>query len=348
MHIVYFSILVAVMTYGFTIVQRVQAFAEQMTVPMSQYGAPGMTFDVGDILFAGDIMLGRGVEEMIDIEGDTYPFKEISAFVASHDYAIANFEGTVPKVHRKTKPRELQFSVKQEAMSLVANSGFDAVSLSNNHALDYGESGFQNTRQVAIENGIDPVGHPSDSTMYGTAVVTIGDTEVGLLTLHTLFNRNATATLETLISNLKMSSDVQFVFVHWGDEYQEKHSTQEEKLAHYLIEQGIDAIIGHHPHVIQDVELYLGKPIFYSLGNLVFDQYFSDAVQTGYFVQVIFERTGMRFEVFPYDSKQNRSQPTLQNSEEGTATLMKILPESYFTPNQIKSGAFVIDYDTSS
>jgi poly-gamma-glutamate synthesis protein (capsule biosynthesis protein) len=111
------------------------------------------------------------------------------------------------------------------------------------------------------------------------------------------------------------------VYVHWGNEYELKHSEQQEALAHYVIDSGIDAVIGHHPHVVQDIEIYNGKPIFYSLGNFIFDQYFSGDVQTGLVVKVYIQKDTITYTLVPISSIGRASQPYIMPIEQKTTFL---------------------------
>ncbi len=98
--------------------------------------------------------------------------------------------------------------------------------------------------------------------------------------------------LET-VRDLASSSDYVVVNIHWGIEYQSKHGQIQQDLAHKLVDAGADAIIGHHPHVVQGSEVYKGKPIFYSLGNFIFDQYFSVETQRGLAVGLSFSENSI-------------------------------------------------------
>jgi poly-gamma-glutamate synthesis protein (capsule biosynthesis protein) len=108
-----------------------------------------------------------------------------------------------------------------------------------------------------------------------------------------------------------VESHEQIAYIHWGKEYDSVHSKEQEVLAHFLIDNGVDAVIGHHPHVVQDIEVYKGKPIFYSLGNFIFDQYFSDEVQEGLAVRVDTSKDILRYTLIPFESKSIKSQPKL-------------------------------------
>ena len=81
---------------------------------------------------------------------------------------------------------------------------------------------------------------------------------------------------------------MQVVYIHWGNEYEVVHSEEQERMAKSFVSAGADLIVGHHPHVIQDIQLIDGVPVFYSLGNFIFDQYFSKEVTTGLMVELHF------------------------------------------------------------
>jgi poly-gamma-glutamate synthesis protein (capsule biosynthesis protein) len=142
------------------------------------------------------------------------------------------------------------------------------------------------------------------------------------------------------MTSLEESSDVQIAFIHWGDEYVRVHNAEQQALAHALVDHGIDAVIGHHPHVMQDVEKYGGVPIFYSLGNLVFDQYFSDDVQEGYMLSLSISKRDITYTLHPYESRTHRSSPRLMEGDTRTDVLYELLTKNYFTEEEIQSGTF--------
>ena len=96
------------------------------------------------------------------------------------------------------------------------------------------------------------------------------------------------------------------VNIHWGAEYQELSNDHQRDLARELIDAGADAIIGHHPHVVEEIEVYKDKPIFYSLGNFVFDQYFSIPTQQGLAVGVVLGADATSVYVFPIESENSQ------------------------------------------
>ena len=111
------------------------------------------------------------------------------------------------------------------------------------------------------------------------------------------------------------------VFPHWGIEYEPIHSSAQEKLAHAWIDAGADLVIGGHPHVTQDAEIYKNKPIFYSLGNLLFDQDFSDPTQRGLIIAGKITDDNIELVLLPTISKKYK--PELMTGAEKTAVITK-------------------------
>jgi poly-gamma-glutamate synthesis protein (capsule biosynthesis protein) len=135
--------------------------------------------------------------------------------------------------------------------------------------------------------------------------------------------------LKKLLREMEEKTDLTIVFVHWGEEYRTVHTDAQELLAHVLIDSGADAIIGHHPHVVEDVDEYRGKPIFYSLGNFIFDQYWGPEVEEGYAVRVTLKKRSVTYELLPYIMKE-RSAPEFIDGEEHTTFLKKYMPTGVF------------------
>lgn len=290
----------------------------------------------GTVLFAPDVMLGRSVELRMDSYGRDYPFQELRSTIEDADLAVVNFEASVPAEHVPTAPFTFQFSVKEEYFAAIPEAGFDVLSLANNHALDFGHEGYINTRMVCERYGVTCVGHPTRLNNSSYTLESVGSSTVGILMLHTLFSGVDRDTLESLLTELSSVSDVQFAFVHWGEEYVYGYTKSQETLAHILIDGGIDAVIGHHPHVIAPVSFYKGKPIFYSLGNFVFDQYWNTDVQTGFLVSVLIEEETLTYTLMPYESYTNRSQPRPLEKTLASARIESLL--SSYTVGRTESG----------
>jgi len=103
-----------------------------------------------------------------------------------------------------------------------------------------------------------------------------------------------------VMAELKKETDLIIVNIHWGVEYQHYFNSVQQKAGRLLVDSGAELVIGHHPHVVQGLEIYQGKPIFYSLGNFIFDQYFSADVKNGLAVAVDYTRTDVSFNLIPF------------------------------------------------
>lgn len=300
----------------------------QMVLPAFSFGNLKTTPDEsGSILFVGDVMFGRNVERLRKKEGNDYPIKGVESFLKKFKYVVGNFESAIPKTHQETPSFTFRFSVDESSVSVLKNAGFDAFSLANNHAYDYGSEGFEHAKEVCSSVDMLCFGAPSPLNRYDTHLFHIQGGTIGVMALETVTGNFNDTLAKTTIEVLQKESDIQIVYIHWGDEYLLRHSKEQERLAHFFIDMGADAVIGHHPHVVQDIEIYDNKPIFYSLGNFIFDQYFSPDVQEGVGISVSLGRTSIAYTIHGFTSKDTRSQPRLMDSVEKTRLLTRILPK---------------------
>jgi poly-gamma-glutamate synthesis protein (capsule biosynthesis protein) len=130
------------------------------------------------------------------------------------------------------------------------------------------------------------------------------------------------------IKTVKSSNPDNFLIVsmHWGEEYKLINSPTQQKLAHKIIEAGAGLIIGHHPHVVQNIEKYQGKLIFYSLGNFIFDQYFSSDTQQGLTVGIEIYPDRLICRLFPLQI--NLSLPVLMEQNKASEFLIQLAKRS--------------------
>jgi poly-gamma-glutamate capsule biosynthesis protein CapA/YwtB (metallophosphatase superfamily) len=144
---------------------------------------------------------------------------------------------------------------------------------------------------------------------------------------------------------VKPYSDYRIAFIHWGTEYTAQPQDKQKEIAHQIIDLGADIILGHHPHVVQSVEIYNNKPIFYSLGNFVFDQYFSKETQEGLGVQIKLLPYQIQYELLPINIA--KSQPQFMqgdDKEKFLNYLAKISDLDENISNQIKNGYLSLDF----
>jgi poly-gamma-glutamate synthesis protein (capsule biosynthesis protein) len=277
------------------------------------------------ILFVGDIMLGRVVENVIDRKGFDYVFGDVKDLILNTDYAVGNFEGVVNKHHVKTKPYTFQFSIKEEYLEKLSDIGFDNLSLANNHSYDFGAPSLTYTRKKCSDYKILCIGDPRELNEYSVSVQKIGDYDIGFIYLHTLSKNPDMDELKKSLIELQDKSEFIIAYIHWGEEYALLHNDVQETLARTMIDLGADTVIGHHPHVVQDLEIYSGKPIFYSLGNFVFDQYFSEEVKQGLLVKIVVSEDHLKYNLIGIKTPETSTRPEFMSREELGALISRII-----------------------
>lgn len=253
------------------------------------------------ILFGGDVMLSRYVGTLARQRGDpAWPLRDIAQLFSSADIAFVNLEA--PFSDRGHMVRSgMVFKAEPEMIQALRLAGIDIVSTANNHARDCGGHGIEYTLDWLEQNGIGAVGtaRTGDEAHQG---VILERNQVGFGFLAYTYNQSngnhtdqddrvAMMDVDQMtddVAGLLKRADVVIVSMHAGIEYQPKPNTQQREFAHAAIDAGATLVVGHHPHVTQPVEAYGKGVIFYSLGNLAFDQFQRRETQRGYIADVRF------------------------------------------------------------
>jgi len=273
------------------------------------------------VFFVGDILLDRGVKRKIEMYGDgdfKFPFLKIVQFLNKADLLIGNLEGPISDKGKKVGSI-YSFRMNPKAIDGLKFAGFDVVSLANNHILDYGKVAMEDTFLRLKEAGIDYVGggfngreacSPKIKVIKGTKIAFLAFTNLGSPFWQATGENSGICWLneENLEKSIKESrerADIVFVLFHFGDEYQEKSNPIQKYFSHLAIDFGADLIVGHHPHVVQEIEEYKGKYIAYSLGNFIFDQDFSNKTMEGMLLKVLIKEKKIK-QVSPLKIKINQ------------------------------------------
>lgn len=274
--------------------------------------AKNQTTDKREILkmiFSGDIMLDRHVKEKIEQKGGGYLLEKLANqennFLEDKDLVSANLEGAVTNNGQHYTPvMDYDFAFLPEAVALLKDYNFNFFNLANNHLFDQGERGAIETEKNLQNLGFNFSGCP-DGTIgdCSSKVIEIKGKSLGMIGLSMVYKDFELTKAEKIINDLIDRCDIIIINIHWGQEYQHRFSQKQQQIAHRLIDSGADIIIGHHPHVVQGLEIYKNKLIFYSLGNFIFDQYFSQETQQGLAVEVDLEKDQKIFYLFPLQSK---------------------------------------------
>jgi poly-gamma-glutamate synthesis protein (capsule biosynthesis protein) len=290
-------------------------------------GSSNKIQETTSVLFVGDIMMGRNVELLMDQKGDQYPFEYISSLFSSVDAVIANLEGPIIKDHTRTPLQSLMFNFDSGTPQLLKSHNVQVVSLANNHTYDYGKAGYDETTTFLADAGITAVGHPFAFGQEFVVRKQIGSQNMVFVAFnitnpHFRFDK-ALAFVKTIQKN---PDEKLMAMVHGGDEYQLISNPIQKSFYQGLIDSGADLVIAHHPHVVEEIEQYHGKIIFYSLGNFIFDQYFSKQTQQGLTVRATFTSGTTTLELIPL--KSILSQPMLMNEKEKATFLQSLADRS--------------------
>ena len=256
------------------------------------------------LLFTGDIMLDRAVRDRMRVSKDAnVPFENIigaeSRFFHGQDLVVGNLEGPVtPQYQSPEKVNDFAFA--STVPSLLKRIGFDAVSQANNHELDQGRAGADDSHAALISADLIPFGDQvRDNATSSLVILERRGQRIALIGLNDSDRRVDVPTAVSVIQQAKREADHVIVFMHWGEEYQAKPTIRQSALAYAFIDAGADAVIGSHPHWMESVEVYKGKPIVYSLGNFVFDQDWSTETQFGLVVGLALAPNAFELHLLP-------------------------------------------------
>jgi poly-gamma-glutamate synthesis protein (capsule biosynthesis protein) len=220
------------------------------------------------LVLGGDVMLGRGVARALDGDWEAAftevrPWLDAPTSLQTQSLVFANLESPLTTESQVREGYDLR--APPEAIDALRAAGFDALSLANNHALDAGQEGLQETMDTLHLAGILPWLTEEPVAVPGLPSV------VGLALDDTLAPLDLDSAAET-VSTAAAQADVVLVSIHWGAEYQAAPSPRQREIARVLAEAGATVIAGHGPHVLQPVEMVGETLVAYSLGNLLFDQ----------------------------------------------------------------------------
>lgn len=233
---------------------------------------------------AGDVMLGGRWEQQVSRNSYFYPFEQIAPEFARADITWVNLEAPLTSRGKEFVDKKFRFRVRPEAVTGLKRAGISVVTLANNHIMDFGSQGLSDTLQLLQMAGIDHVGAGADLSqarkpviynLRGIRVALLGysltlpsefwatDKQAGTAPLFEQYARED-------IAAARRQADLVLVAVHWGGEGITELREYQPRLGKMMIDAGADAVLGHHPHILQGVERYKQGIIFYSLGNFAF------------------------------------------------------------------------------
>ena len=239
------------------------------------------------IVFAGDVLLDRGIEPIIKRHGVEYLFRNVSPFFHDADFTVVNLECPITDINAPLMKKYI-FRADDSCAAALRKAGVTHCAMANNHIMDQGQHGLADTYQNILDAGLVPIGYGlNDSVRLLPAILQKNDIQVAIFNDCAIKVENydspfdapgianvATTKMMPLVSEFhRQHPDTRIVIVlHWGVEFSLTPNPSQRIQAAQLFAVGADVIVGHHPHVIQDIDTINGKTVYYSIGNFVFDQ----------------------------------------------------------------------------
>lgn len=248
------------------------------------------------LIFLGDMMFDRHIrlnsQKRGGYTGTISP--GLQTLFSTADLVIGNLEGPVTDNPSKSlgskvgSPANYLFTFDPVVIHFLHESNIRLVNLGNNHILNFGQEGLEKTYQLLEHGQIGYFGATGRSSPYQRWYETVIDgVSFAFVNYNQFTPEGFTQALEDL-AVVRPSHDVVILYTHWGNEYVPENATLKEQAAAF-VEAGADLIIGSHPHVVTGTEEIMGKKVYYSLGNFIFDQYFEPAVQQGLVVRTEYD-----------------------------------------------------------
>lgn len=321
----------------------------KVEVPVSIVSAPSEIFTAqnsDEIVVGGTVVLSRGVAERIEkYKSSEYPWNGVHEHLTNADYAFINFKGSITS-NCQYDGYTLRFCGQPGYLSGMVQAGVDGVSVSGNHIGDYGQNGMRETIEFLDEYEIAHTGLGRGYADAFEPIVVTLDSGKSIHTPYTVafvaYNNvfgSAPCAGETAtswgvtclldreevaqeIADLKEQYDVVIAYPNWGPEYTHYPDAQKQiAWGRLMVDAGADLILGDQAHWVQTMEFYQDAPIFYGLGNLVFDQMWSDKTREGILVRV-FLYDGKIISLLPIPTQiQDYAQPQVAQGSLGRSIL---------------------------
>lgn len=222
------------------------------------------------LTFVGDCTLGTMPEWMsytgcftqIVKQNYDHPFNNVRSYFENDDCTFINLEGVFAN-EGKAEDKQFTFRGPTDYINILTGSSVEVANLSNNHTFDFGQAGYNSTVQILKENGVRYIPRSGTSLYTTPSGLTIGMYGV-------YFNLDEKDMKADIAMLRAAGADIIVAAAHWGIEREYIQNSYQTSMAHKLIDAGVDIVWGHHPHVLQPIEIYKNGIIYYSLGNFSF------------------------------------------------------------------------------
>ena len=271
------------------------------------------------VVLTGDILLDRGVRQVIERRGVDHLFSPgVDSVLRSAQVVVGNLECPATKIEAPVFKRFI-FRAEPEWLTTLQQHGFTHLNLANNHAIDQGREGLMDTRRNIQRAGMVPIGAgatmdeavqpvllaESPRRVWLVPSLRLALENYAYLTDRPCVSQEPMDSLLDRVHRLKRADSTAIVIVslHWGGEHTLQPVPRQRVEAHQLVMAGADVIVCHHTHTLQTVEEYRGKMIYYSIGNFIFDQ--SKPLNSrACMVRLNIKRDGLTVETVPVEIRQ--------------------------------------------
>ncbi|PIR62452.1 MAG: hypothetical protein COU65_03390 [Candidatus Pacebacteria bacterium CG10_big_fil_rev_8_21_14_0_10_42_12] len=328
----FFSLLLIISATSLFLMSRFGIFEAEKRYPVqiAETSVPELVDEVQEeekldplkIIFVGDMQFDRDIRVLADRSPDGYEAVlglELQNYLSAADIVVGNLEGPITDNESLSvgsevgSTRNYIFTFSPEIIPILKKHHL-VTNLGNNHINNFGEDGFKQTVDFLDGAGIDWFGQVpyfKEEKQSQVFVYKNENISVAFVNYNQFLGPGLNAALED-IRLWKTQADLVFVYTHWGLEYETEANAVIQAQTQKMMVAGADLIIGSHPHVIQQTESFEGKQVYYSLGNFIFDQYFSEEVQTGLVVEATIDPISKEIVLDEKEVKMSRGVTTLK------------------------------------
>lgn len=320
------------------------------------------------VLIAGDFVPRARLAKQVEKRNFLQIFPDnLVDIIKSADYSLVNFES--PIIERGFKPIKKcgpNLGCTADAADAIKYAGFTAVTMANNHILDYGTNGLYKSIECCRNIGLDVVGvgknlQEAERILYVTkagkklAIINCCEHEFSIAT-DTTGGANPLNPIRQYycIQEARKNADYVLVIVHGGHEHYQLPSPRMQETYRFFVDAGADAVVNHHQHCYSGYEIYKGKPVFYGLGNFCFDWEGTSLKEwtEGYMVEIDFN-IEITYRIYPYCQygdeatinllEENAFNDTINNLNEiiGNSELLKKSSFDYYNRSKGEIATFL-------
>lgn len=290
------------------------------------------------IYAVGDIMLGEqplcdnfGVSTVIKRRGPDYLFDNVRSLFNDGDIVFGNLECSIMNKDSANEEGPNFFCAEPDVVEGLINANFNVLSVANNHIMENKDVSFQNTVQLLKDNSIHPVGIANE-----IEIIDVKGYKIAFLAYSFIEDNipnsgyNKIYSEEPILQDMqRIRSDVDLIIIslHWGYEYVPYPSPDQIRIGRKLVDAGADIILGGHPHVTQSYEIYKNRPIFYSLGNFIFDHTYIPTTRESFIAEITLDDGSLDLvnaNIIPVITDESDYRPKLVKSPQAEASIKHV------------------------